>query len=171
MQKINHNTAHKNGFSLIELIVVIAIIGLLASVVLASLGQSRQKADIAKAKSDFRALSHALELYRQSQGGLPPSPDGLAITDLVNNYLSEYLKTVPQISPVLITSADAYYYTNPVTDGTYYNCGNADGAQEYFVTFVASQQAIDSGEFSQIYTRGGDASAFPTERCFAIDSD
>lgn len=170
MKKTSSISRVSNGFSLIELIVVIAIIGLLSSIVIASLGQSRQKADVTRAKSDFRALSHALELYRQAHNNeLPQSGDqGLTIKELVDTYLSSYISVVPGIPGRLISSPNVYYYTNPV-QGSYYNCGSPDGQQDYFIYFVASQQAIDGNEFPQIYRRGVDTSPYETERCIAIE--
>jgi len=53
----------KKGFTLIELLVVISIIGLLSSVVLASLSGTRKKARDAVRKSDLKQLQLALNLY------------------------------------------------------------------------------------------------------------
>jgi prepilin-type N-terminal cleavage/methylation domain-containing protein len=52
--------AHKNGFTLLELLVVISIIGTLASVVLASLNTSREKAQYAAARTEMRQISQAV---------------------------------------------------------------------------------------------------------------
>jgi prepilin-type N-terminal cleavage/methylation domain-containing protein len=46
----------KRGFTLIELLVVIAIIGILATVVIASLGEVRTRAQIARTQSDLQQL-------------------------------------------------------------------------------------------------------------------
>ena len=64
MLKIND----KKGFTLVELIVVIAIIGLLSSVVLASLTSARESGRDAKRKLDLKQLENALELYYDQFG-------------------------------------------------------------------------------------------------------
>jgi type II secretion system protein G len=59
------------GFTLIELLVVISIIGLLSSVVLASLQTARQKAKNAKTVQEMNQLKIAFELYRSDKGKYP----------------------------------------------------------------------------------------------------
>lgn len=63
----------KRGFTLIELLVVISIIGLLSSVVLASLNTARIKARDTSRLSALHQLQTALELYH-SQYGQYPAP-------------------------------------------------------------------------------------------------
>jgi prepilin-type N-terminal cleavage/methylation domain-containing protein len=57
----------KSGFTLVELLIVIAIIGILASIGLASFNSSQMKSRDAKRKSDF------LELYYNDKGQYPAS--------------------------------------------------------------------------------------------------
>jgi len=52
------------GFTLIELLVVISIIGLLSTLAVVSLNNSRAKARDARRVSDLKAVSTALEVYR-----------------------------------------------------------------------------------------------------------
>lgn len=59
------------GFTLIELLVVISIIGMLSSVVLASISNVKAKARDVKRLSDLRQLVTVLELYKSKNGVYP----------------------------------------------------------------------------------------------------
>jgi prepilin-type N-terminal cleavage/methylation domain-containing protein len=61
------------GFSLIELLIVIATIGLISSIVIANLSDARSKTRDAKVAQDLRQLIIALDIYRQSNGTFPPN--------------------------------------------------------------------------------------------------
>lgn len=90
------------GFTLVELLVVISIISLLASIVFASLNSARNKARYARAQADIYQLRNAMLMYKIDVGELPPPGDlcsycsnppnwtwTLAIDALVNGgYLS-----------------------------------------------------------------------------------
>jgi prepilin-type N-terminal cleavage/methylation domain-containing protein len=71
-----------NGFSLVELLTVIAIIGILAAILLPVVGTVRQNARTAQAASNLRQIGAALGLYvAESKGRLPydggaPGPVG-----------------------------------------------------------------------------------------------
>lgn len=61
----------KKGFSIIELIVVIAIIGYLSSIVIGSIHSAKEKTTLARAKQDLKSVAQALELYAIDNGGYP----------------------------------------------------------------------------------------------------
>ena len=61
----------QNGFTLLELLIVIAIIGILSAVVLASLGASRVKARNAAVLSQMDEYRKALDLYVSSGNAAP----------------------------------------------------------------------------------------------------
>jgi len=64
-------TAPQKGFTLIEILLVVAIIGLLASVVLASLGTAKSKAAVSKRIQSAKQVENALELYYTKNGQYP----------------------------------------------------------------------------------------------------
>lgn len=104
-------TSHKAGFTLIEILVVISIIGILSSIVLASINQSRAKARDAQIIAGVDALKKALELYNDANGRYPASVgDGPRVggftpwytsikgndTDpILKNALAPYLSQLP----------------------------------------------------------------------------
>lgn len=63
------------GFTLIELLIVVAIIGILAAIAVPNFLNAQIRAKVARAESDFRTLSTALEMYQMDQNGYPPYPE------------------------------------------------------------------------------------------------
>lgn len=69
--------ATENGFTLVELMVVIVIIGLLATIVAINVIPAGNTARVEKAKADIATLEQALEQYRLDNLTYPSSGDGL----------------------------------------------------------------------------------------------
>jgi general secretion pathway protein G len=67
----------QEGFTLIEIMVVIAIIGLLATLVVQSLRGATDKAKRTKAMADIAELKTALDRYYIDNGSYPTSDQGL----------------------------------------------------------------------------------------------
>lgn len=65
------------GFTLVELMVVIVIIGLLATIVAVNVIPASDKAAVGKAKADIATLEQALEMYRLDNLTYPSTTDGL----------------------------------------------------------------------------------------------
>ena len=68
----------EDGFTLVELMVVIVIIGLLATIVAINVIPASDQASIQKAKADISLLEQALEMYRLDNLNYPATTDGLA---------------------------------------------------------------------------------------------
>ncbi|MDZ4762247.1 MAG: type II secretion system major pseudopilin GspG [Alphaproteobacteria bacterium] len=67
----------ESGFSLIELMVVIVIIGLLSTVVLINVLPSRDRAMVEKAKADIAVLEQAVEGFKLDNFSYPKTETGL----------------------------------------------------------------------------------------------
>lgn len=69
--------AVQRGFTLIEVMVVVVILGILAAIVVPKVMDRPDAARITKAKQDIRALESALNLYRLDNYNYPSTDQGL----------------------------------------------------------------------------------------------
>ena len=67
------NEKQNKGFTLVELLVVISLIGILSTLVIANLNSARERARDAQRKSDLRNIQTALRLYYNDNAGYPAS--------------------------------------------------------------------------------------------------
>lgn len=69
--------AGQGGFSLVEILVVLVIMGLLISVVAPTVLNQADEARVQKVQADFKAIGTALKLYRLDNYVYPSSEQGL----------------------------------------------------------------------------------------------
>lgn len=67
----------QRGFTLLEIMVVIVILGILASLVVPNLMGNKEKADHQKVVSDIVALESALDMYKLDNSRYPTTEQGL----------------------------------------------------------------------------------------------
>jgi general secretion pathway protein G len=67
----------EEGFTLVELMVVIVIIGLLATVVIINVLPATNKAALTKARADISTLEQGVEMYRLNKLNYPATGEGL----------------------------------------------------------------------------------------------
>lgn len=82
----------KKGFTLVELLVVISIIGALVTIALVSFRNSQARGRDAERKSDLKQISSALELYYSDYGKYP---DTLSFGDEFTDGKTVYFKILP----------------------------------------------------------------------------
>ncbi|MDW6091209.1 type II secretion system major pseudopilin GspG [Vibrio rhizosphaerae] len=75
--KIRNQVSKQGGFTLLEVMVVIVILGLLASFVVPNLLGNKEKADQKKAIADIVSLENALDMYRLDNNAYPTTDQGL----------------------------------------------------------------------------------------------
>jgi prepilin-type N-terminal cleavage/methylation domain-containing protein len=87
----------QRGFALIELLVVVAIIGILAAIALALYTNIQQRVRTAKAEADARALATAVSVYAAHVGNLPTALNQLTgqVTNGANSVAGPFILALP----------------------------------------------------------------------------
>jgi len=115
MQKNYLVKKQQAGFTLIEVMVVVVILGILAAIIVPKIMSRPEQARIVKVKQDILAIQSALDLYKLDNGFYPSTDQGLEAlitkpTDspIPRNWKSDgYLQRLPQ-DPW----GEAYQYIN-----------------------------------------------------------
>ena len=119
--RTRQQTAQRQGFTLIELMIVVVILGILATTIMPKILNSTVKAQVAKAKIDMRQIMTALALFKTENGRFPTTSEGLQA--LVSNpgglpsYDPDgYLDKVP-----LDPWKNNYVYISPGVNSKYFD--------------------------------------------------
>jgi len=84
LSKIRAHT-RPQGFTLIEVLVVVVILGILAAIIVPNIMDKPALAKITKAKADIRAIESAMNMYKLDKHAYPTTDEG--IEALVPKYL------------------------------------------------------------------------------------
>jgi len=152
MQKKNKNLKYNAGFSLMELLVFVAIVGLLATLSIASLESARQKARDVKRTADIKQFMTVLDIYFNDNNSYPEEFTPIVLGDANYSCFDEdgfvavcdangktYIKNVP---------------SNPTPKGANYTYASSSG-DTYELTFQLERGVGDIVEGAHIATPEG----------------
>jgi len=150
------------GFTIVELLIVIVVIGILASITIVAFNgvqsRSRDTARIAKIKD----IAKAIELYKVDNGRYPPILDGIGSESGCgsqtenwghcdrNRELANMLATYTRVDPTSLSNAtqgsNYYHYTSQASDD-YQSYG-------FMVFLEGTGGQSDNGYFANAYEVG-----------------
>lgn len=117
MTKMKHvEQVSKAGFTLIEIMVVVIIIGILAGLAAVKVGNRVGQSQEAGARANIKTLGMAIALYEVDNGSLPPNLEALVSkTGAANNWRGPYLESGLPKDPW----GNAFQYQIDGNSGTY----------------------------------------------------
>jgi general secretion pathway protein G len=101
---------YERGFTLVELMIVVSIVGILATIAAPSYQSSLIRAKETVLRQDLFALRELLDHHRADQGKYPPSLDGLVSAG--------YLRAIPN-DPFMNSSRSWQEMTEPTEGGIF----------------------------------------------------
>src|SRR5690348_14262381 len=141
----------RSGFTLIEILIVVAIIAILASVVLIGLGPTQQAGRDSRRLSDLRQVQNGLELYFNKCGYYPGNAVAASCAGVAWAPVSDWATMSGALTGSAIgvnsvpkdpTSGRTYYYGTDVTGSTYVVAAALEQANNsIFNTYTAPSTA------------------------------
>lgn len=127
LTKIRKMAKHEEGFTLIELMVVILIIGILMAIAIPSFIAVRNRAYAASAKANRATAVKAIELYGTDHSGDYTGANAAALAALETSITFADSGTTADEAVISGVGTDSYTITVTGRDGTAYTATKTNG--------------------------------------------
>jgi len=119
MQQIN--TSRRRGFTIVELLIVIVVIGILAAITIVAYNGIQARAQFATSQQELASIRKAILLFKAEKGTYPDSGDAWMGWDQGTNdnfipgLVPAYMNKTPQLDSSR-AAEDSYLYKSNKTD-------------------------------------------------------
>lgn len=154
---------YQKGFTLIEVLVVVAVIGILASILLVGLGQVRTRGQDARRIADLATMRNVLEVYAAKCGHYPGGGSGGNCSSVAAPTTWAGLQTVLRDSGII--GASDSIPNDPVTGANYAYCSLGSDTQPQSYVLQAKLTSTDHPALANDF----DGSALDCQGTYTID--
>lgn len=149
-------TERRAGFTIVELLIVIVVIGILAAIVIVAYSGVQERAKYSSKRSDIETLQKLVEVYNAQNGSYPST--GSAWTyqrrdgnNFIPGLVPQFASTLPQVTdgPTGSPTNNTYIYTSNGTD---------------YKLMRLYQNSVPAGEWAQVPLTMHDANSSYTDR-------
>lgn len=165
----------RKAFTLIELLIVVAVIGILAAIALPNFLEAQTRAKVARARADLRTMGMAIEMYQLDHNSFPPDGDDVTtfnpalwnqkaqMTRLTTPvaYLSSALFDLFNITPSSGANMQLLFSGQPPYPYSYMTLGNYATHQGH-AQFYGVVSVGPNGNFDSAANQGIDDTYDPT---------
>ena len=130
----------KRGFTLIEILIVVVILGILAAIIIPQFTDAAQDAGAASARSQLQTMRSQVELYRVQNNGAAPAGDASGPwTELVTeNYIRSAPNWPSGFASVYVPATGDLTLTFDLTQGPSPDLNGDDAGDAADVTIIES---------------------------------
>lgn len=144
MQTVTSALRHRSGFTRIEILIVVVILGILAAVIIPQFTNAADDASISSARTPLQTMRSQIELYRAQNGAYPTANGAMAGSDVDSNGSTDqwddlihgnYMQSSP-VWPSLFT--ESYTASSGDLAPPYYDVNGDGTADSANATVVAA---------------------------------
>lgn len=128
---MKHMRKSVTGFTIVELLIVIVVIAILASISVVAYNGIQERARFSSMRSDIASINKAIQLYYADNGSYPITPgtssscsgswcgwDQVSGDGFIPGLSPKYLSVIPQL-PTANVNGDTYLYRSPSPGSEY----------------------------------------------------
>ena len=135
-----------SGFTIVELLIVIVVIGILAAITIVAYNGIQGSARFAAYKSDVQAMNKAILLYHAENGFYPGTATGSCATNSTTGT-GNFIPGTPALTPTYIAKVpDTPNFSSG--QNYYAYCWTANGADYKIIRIVAGGSTLPANELT-----------------------